>query len=252
MIRNLSRPLSVSALCALLFVASGCGRSSDAQKVETKKGSASGDATAGKPCSSDNCPKVTFDVQAQGAEGNVMVGYLNQPVTWSFAAIAADGSIRETGVYLTSLPSGAKSGKTFDTVASVEWTPSEKGKSSKSIQVKVIDLSRCEAQGVSASKCRSPESAPEEYIQVEEYGWRVDNAPVGAAPGEDGAQVVRVSDVSCGGLQPTSNGQVLGGAVQAGIPILTGILTGNLGGIVQVLPNVIGTFSQGDKKPTQC
>lgn len=244
--------LTSAAVVVLGLTLGACGRTGETKNVETKKGSSN--ATAGKPCTAESCPKVKFDVQGQGADGTTFVGYLSQPVSWSVGAFAADGSEREVGIFLTGLPKGATSAsKGFETVASINWTPGAKGQSTSPIKAVVRDLSRCKTLGKSEGKCSDPNASLDDFDQEMEFGWRVESAPAGAT-GDAGAQVVRVSDLSCGGLQPTSNGQVIGGAVQTALPVLTGIMTGNMGAVIGILPNILGTFSGGDeqKTPTQC
>ena len=243
--------LSLISTAAVALVLQGCGRTSDAKKVETKSGANA--TAAGKPCNADNCPKVKFEVQAQGAEGTVLVAYAGMPVTWTVSAVATDGSSRDVGIYLNGLPKGATSGKALESVASVAWTATTKGNGTSPVKVLMRDLTRCNQLASSKGKCTDPNANLTEFDQTVEYQWRVDSAPAGGG-GDTGAQVVRVSDLSCGGLQTTSSGQVMAGAASAALPAIIGVLSGNLGAVVPLIPGIIGTVSGGDeqKTPTQC
>jgi hypothetical protein len=242
--------MSLMAVVSLGFMFQGCGRTSENNKVETKKGSSN--ATAGKPCTAESCPKVKFDVQGQGADGTTFIGYMGQPVSWSVGAFAADGSVRDVGIFISGLPKGATADKGFAAVPAVVWTPAAKGQSTSPIKVLVRDLSRCNAVG-KTSKCSDPNASLDDFDQEMDFAWRVESAPAGSG-GDTDAQIVRVSDLSCGGLQPTTNGQVITGVATTALPVLTGVLSGDMSGIIGILPNIIGTVSSGDeqKTPTQC
>jgi len=74
MIASKKNIVSLVAVATLGMVLQSCGRTGESNKVEIKKGS--GDATAGKPCTADSCPKVKFDIQGQGADATTFVGYM--------------------------------------------------------------------------------------------------------------------------------------------------------------------------------
>lgn len=214
------------------------------QTQENAGGSASG------ACESvDDCPEANMDVASPGFTKSGLMGFVGEPVPWEFEGIDLNSRDRRVAVLLNNIPANSKltPSDRADVKSRIDWTPEQRLKSGKQLEIYMRDLDRCEISEVDPEICRTYRFL-EAYDKKSAVDWEIvakddleDEANASAAPagtatgGGDNAAVVNVSKPPCTPQASSPTGGV------GGLSTVLGGLGGGFGGLGGgLLSSVIG------------
>jgi hypothetical protein len=226
------------------------------QRDEAAGGSASGACEA-----VDSCPEAAMDVSSPGFTSTGLKGFIGEAVPWEFTGLDLNSRDRRVAVLLNNIPANSKliPSDRADVTARIEWTPEQRLKSGKQLEIYTRDLDRCELNEPDPEVCRSYKPLPA-YDKKSAVNWEIvakddledeanaAGASTGTATGGGDAPVINVSTPPCtpqasaptgglGGLSSVLGGGGLGGGLLSSIMGSGGGL-GNLpiGGLAGALP----------------
>jgi hypothetical protein len=117
----------------------------------------SGTSASGACESVDNCPEANMDVASPGFTSTGLKGFVGEAVPWEFAGLDLNSRDRRVAVLLNNIPANSKltPSDRADVTARIEWTPGQRLKSGKQLEIYTRDLDRCEINEADPEVCRS-------------------------------------------------------------------------------------------------
>jgi len=218
--RQIYKFIALQAFVTMTFVA--CGQKS--QSPEMKKGGL--DATAGdtlKCKSASECKAETIVINAAGANGGMLTGYVNRNVGWTFTGNFESGLLRKVLVFVSGEPAGSKILSSGTSQAQIDWQPTSIAQSTSTIKVVVRDLTRCEMMLKDKKKTCSDANVTNlnGYETRQEYQWQIQEEP------QVNAQCSQPAATS-------SSASGMSGCLQGALPNIASLFSGGVQGFMQV------------------
>lgn len=196
---------------------------------------------------------VVPDIHSNGfsSQGGLL-GYVGEPVPWDFEGFDSNSTTRRIAVLLNKTPAGAEVEPPISSTAvyssvRIVWTPEERQRSSRDLEVHLRDLDGC-LQELPADQCNNGKKSIPKFDTVKKLSWQIierDQNAGDANESDSDQDALNASNSNC--PQPNSDQNMLGGLIQTGISVLTG----GAASLPQLLPGLLSQIGGGNSAPQQ-